>query len=95
MSWNYRIVRKNIDGTQRYGIHEAYCDEKGLVFAITVEPVSLVSFKEHDDDSTPEEMLKIQLGWMMKATEKPTLDWDKIPENDAESPYPSENVFNS
>lgn len=97
--WNYRIVRKKVqkhaDGTPwtgeelfQFGIHEAYCDKNGKVWAITVNPEDLVVFdawKELEKD-TPEAMLKQTLEWMLKACDKPILEYDKIPEDGAETP---------
>ena len=43
MGWNYRIVRQvEQDGTEAFGIHEAFFDAQGRVWAITEDPVGAV-----------------------------------------------------
>ena len=61
-----------------YGIHEAYYDENGKVFAITEESTG-------PSGNTLEE-LKQSLEWMEKSLEHPILDYDKIPEEGAINP---------
>lgn len=86
--WNYRIIRKKVGEAYQYGIHEAYCDINGKVWAITENPLDVVAFKEwaETDQDTPEAMIKQTLEWMMKACDKPILDWENIPEDGAISP---------
>lgn len=85
--WNHRVVKKIYRGVDRlgnrweeiwYGIHEAYYDDQGLVFAITEEPVAIIgdNYKK----------LKETVEWVMNCVDKPILDYDKIPEEGAENP---------
>lgn len=81
MTWNHRVVKRTYelpDGTteDQYGIHEAYCDENKLVFAITENPVS-----PHGESINE---LKESLEWMSNALKAPVLDWDNIPEEGAQ-----------
>ena len=59
-----------------YGVHEAYCDKKGLVFAITQQPVG--------PSGNTEEELKANIKHMWECLKKPILDYDNIPEEGAE-----------
>lgn len=88
--WNHRVVRKTYpDGTVMLGIHEVFCDDKGLVWAVTDTPVS-----PHIEESIDEtiESLKEVIGWMLNACDAPILDMDSIPEDGAESPGWTENL---
>ena len=87
MSWNHRVVKRTwidaMDCTEdRFGVHEAYCDDNGRVFAITEEPVAPCG-------ETLEE-LRVEFERMQRCLEYPILDFDKIPEEGAESPYPGD-----
>jgi len=47
MTWNYRIVRMNVDMGDgavepMLGVHEAYYGEDGVVHSITEEPITIV-----------------------------------------------------
>lgn len=84
MYWNYRVVRrehKHADGSTSFSfeIHEAYYDTNDKVSMITQDPVG--SFGE-----TLEELIEChkQMG---EAFGKPILDYDKIPEEGAESEF--------
>jgi len=82
--WNHRVVRKPYpDGRASLGIHEVFCDDKGLVWATTQEPERVIV--EEDDGETVEH-LRETLRWMLAACDKPILDYDKIPEEGAQSP---------
>jgi len=86
MSWNHRVVRKVHKWTGKsgekyeevtYGIHEAFYDDNGKVFAITQEPVEVAG---DDIDS-----LKQTLEWMEKCLEHPILEYENIPEEGAKN----------
>lgn len=82
--WNHRVVRKTYpDGTVMLGIHEAFCDKAGLIWAVTTEPISPL-VEENDGENI--ETLKEVLGWMLKACDAPILDFDSIPEEGANAP---------
>ncbi len=67
MIWNYRVVRKVIDGKPHYGIHEVYFDEK------TGEPVmatELPEFPYSEELAT----LKEDVEWMLKSFDHEVLN---------------------
>lgn len=85
MGWNHRVVRKTYpDGQVMIGIHEAFYDDNGLVWAITEDAVS-PSVDETNAGETVEDLKKV-IGWMLQACDHPVLDSNKIPEEGAESP---------
>jgi hypothetical protein len=65
------------------GVHEAFCDAEGRVWAVTKDPKRPI-IVESDDENI--ETLKEYLGWMLKACDQPVLDLDKIPEDGAKTP---------
>lgn len=72
MTWNYRVVRREIewpggDTEVEYAIHEAYYDDD-VATSITTDGVSFCA------DS--EEELREVLGWALGALDKPTLRWE-------------------
>lgn len=87
MGWNHRVVRRvfpDAPGTPvLYGIHEAFCDNQGRVWGITEEPVRVTSDGEEPD---PVAALRWTLDKMLKALDKPVIDYDKIPEEGALTP---------
>jgi len=78
MSWNWRVVRKTVEGKAIYAVHEAYYDGSGRIWAVTEESAAAQggSVKELEDE------LRQQLG----ALDKPILDYDDIPEPGAVNP---------
>ena len=83
--WEYRIVRHSAEALKRvgephvvYGIHEAYYDDKGLVYAVSDEPDGVL------EAST--DKLSDALDAMREALTKPVLNYNGIPEEGAESP---------
>lgn len=40
MSWNYRIVHRVQSGEDCFGIHEAYYNPDGSIWAISEEPIA-------------------------------------------------------
>jgi hypothetical protein len=77
--WNYRVVRKLLPGDPKafsYGIHEAYYNEDKVI-AITEEPQT-----PHSDtyDPDPIQDLRVQLKQMLKAFDKPVINFEDIPE---------------
>lgn len=78
--WNHRVVRRTFEGYDevRYGIHEAYYDDNGLIWAITKDAVEV--------DAEDMDGLKQKLEWMQKALENPILEYDNIPEPGAKGP---------
>ena len=71
MHWNYRVVRKVVDGVETFGIHEAFYESrKDTHPSITVDPV------EPYGDSLEE--LKDSLKRMKKALKKPTIEFSGV-----------------
>jgi hypothetical protein len=77
--WNYRVVRhkagiralssgKEIEYDDYYAIHEVHYNPDGSIYAMTREPVDVVS------DGLKE--IKSVLNMMRKACDKDTLDYD-------------------
>jgi len=91
MSWNYRVCKaanKVPEGKDperyegyAYGIHEAYYNERGEIWATTEKTMSIKSFIMAWDCANEEEALasiKDQLEKMAMALEKPVVDLDTI-----------------
>ena len=82
MSWNYRIAKRtHPDGSVEYSIHECYYGEKETDISLTVNPVTVSTFSEPEDDSTDEnavEELRQTLIRMQEALNKPVVDYDKL-----------------
>jgi hypothetical protein len=78
MSWNYRLCRtkSQAPGSEvyTYGIHEAYYNKDGSIWAITENAVS-VGFDEFEPaDMEAIESMRKTLGWMALALDKPIID---------------------
>lgn len=75
--WNYRImVRKINEQDIEYAIYEVhYEDDVPVSYTIN----SMKPHLYHDESSDPVESLKWQLEAMLKASEKPVLDYDNFP----------------
>lgn len=87
--WNYRIVRRRIpiqeSGNTRdktFGIHEAYYDKNGKVWAITEEQMCPVGDSRRD--------LEMCFEQMRQAFKRPVLKFEDIPEHGAIEPSLSE-----
>jgi len=73
MSWDYRIIQTEEDGTLHYGIYEVYYDEDGTVSARTESTVSLnYPLEDQDEDELLEEIKK-DLKHMKRALYRPIL----------------------
>ena len=57
MSWNYRIMRHEVDGEVWYGVHEVFYDEDGSV-SWTTKPVFGPSETADDLIASAEMLLK-------------------------------------
>ena len=42
MAWQYQIIRKDINGTDIYSVHEVYINEVGEVCRVSVDPIELI-----------------------------------------------------
>lgn len=70
MSWNYRVIKhEKLDGSW-FSIHEVYYDDDGNPWACTEDPAS--PFGE------TEEELRAGAAMMMKAFEKPVLNYSSF-----------------
>jgi hypothetical protein len=77
-TWNYRFCRRKNENSEEYlyGIHEAYCNSDGSIWAITENAVSpFFSEYEVDDEAALNSMAKT-LEWMKLALTKPMIDLD-------------------
>lgn len=81
--WNNRVMKRtytHLEGTpdefteDYFAIHEVYYDDEGEVTTYTTEPTS--------PRGENIEELRQSLEWMMEATKKPVLNYDKIIDND-------------
>lgn len=70
MSWNYRLIEKNISGETLFRIHEVYYDEDGIPNGVTKKPV----YPQADS----KEKFKDQMKLYNEALEKPILKYEKI-----------------
>lgn len=77
MTWNNRVIHRNIDGVDMYTIHEVFYDENGKMMACTVEPAEAYG-------ETISELLRT-LSMYIDACAKPIVEWEDIPEKDARS----------
>jgi hypothetical protein len=74
MSWNYQVVRRKCsEGWEPfkyiYGIHEAYYDDEGRCYAITAEPVEVVS-------ESPNGINAVLAMMKLDARKRPVLDYE-------------------
>ena len=70
MSWNYRVMRKEISNGQfEYGIYEVYYDENGEIKNYTENSLTPVCETKSD--------LEYEIKMMTKAFEKNTLEYLK------------------
>jgi len=82
MTWNHRLVKKtykspNSDYSEEvYAIHECYYNEDKSVWAVTENPVSLLTADENLSDEEAIKNLRQTLEWMTKALEAPIIDLD-------------------
>ena len=74
--WNFRVVRRSRDGFEHFAVHEVYYDHRGLPNAVTTDPVDVRGYSLDDAKGCYE--------MMAEAFEKPVLDFDKIPDEEAE-----------
>lgn len=76
--WNYRLCRRKAPNSEvyTYGIHEAYYNADGTIWAVTDNAVS-VGFDEFEpSDAEAYGNMRKTLKWMMEAMDKPMIDLD-------------------
>lgn len=74
--WNYRLLAKRTSNDVRFGIYEVhYKDDKPT--SCTVNEINPVTFASDIEDQV--ESMKWQLEMMLKACDKPILDYDNFP----------------
>lgn len=71
MTWNYRVVKRTVNGTVMFEIYEVYYDETG-----DIEAMSLSSMSPYGEDDVQE--LRSDLIYMIQAFSKPVLDYDDL-----------------
>ncbi len=76
MSWNYRVVRKAYEKETVLGIHEVYYNDKGIPSMVTVDAMDV-----EVTDVEGLHILRGVLGMMLKATDKPILEYSDIGED--------------
>lgn len=57
MPWNYRIVKYH--GTESYGLHEVYYDDKGRENAFGSDPASFVACHEVEGDNPRADIIEM------------------------------------
>lgn len=67
--WNYRIIKKQVGGEDRYAIHEVYY-QKGKPYMYTENPVEISAESIED--------LKEELEWIQDCLDKPVLTDDDM-----------------
>ena len=72
MTWNYRIMKRDLDGVTVYEIHEVYYKDNGEVEMWTEEPVSFDGFRS----SSPEKLIEQVKNILEDCTEHSILDYD-------------------
>jgi len=70
MSWNYRIVKEQYNGSEYYFLKEVYYDENGVVEHIAENPLRL-------DGLTPKN-IKEDMYLAAFAFDKDVIDYDEI-----------------
>jgi len=76
MTWNYRVLRQVQNGEPYLAIYEVYYDKNGRANAMTANPIAI-------QGETLEELMEAYK-MQAEAFAQPVLDYDKIPEPDAE-----------
>ncbi len=82
MTWNHRICRKSYTSPAGYSeicysIREAYYNpDKVSLWAVTEDPVGLITCDEDLNDEEAIVRLRQQLQWMLKALDAPVVDLD-------------------
>lgn len=66
--WDYRVIKRVVDGEDTFGIYEVFYDENDLPFICTEK-----SCAPYGDDFME---LKEDVRWMMDALSMPVLDYD-------------------
>lgn len=86
MSWNYRVIKRNYDGVEKFGIYEVYYNENDEPTSCTKNPVPIESFnlKELEED----------IDKIREALSEPVLNYKKFEDLENEEshnfPKPSE-----
>lgn len=72
MSWNYRVMRRNLQGEDQFAIYEVYYNKRGKVKMWSSDPVFICG-------ETLKELVK-DFKLYAKAFEKPVLDYNELEE---------------
>lgn len=71
--WNYRIMKRTINGETGYTLHEVYYNDAGEIEGYTEDPIAPFG--------TDIEDLRINIWQMRQAFDKPVLEYEKLGEN--------------
>ena len=71
-TWNYRVVRKTVNGETIFGIHEGYYDDNGNLEGITEDPVEI--YAEGSVENLGEVMK-----WVIQALEAEPIIYEEAP----------------
>lgn len=76
--WNYRLCRRKAPNAEiyTYGIHEAYYNADGTIWAITDDAVGAGFDEFEPDDANAIDCMRKTLKWMGEALNKPMIDLD-------------------
>jgi hypothetical protein len=66
--WDYRIIKKVVDGEETYGIYEVFYDENDKPFICTEKPCSPYG-------DSPAELAE-DMKWMQEAFDMPILNYE-------------------
>ena len=70
-TWNYRVVKKNVNGEIIFGIHEGFYDDDGNLEGITEDPVTIYA-----EESV--EKLKKELEYIITALEAEPVIYEEV-----------------
>lgn len=68
--WNYRVVKRTVNGVVTYAIHECYYDGAHQIESVTKDPTAPVEDSAEDLQET--------LTRMLRACKSPAVDYDKL-----------------
>ena len=77
-TWNHRVVHRQMDGVDYYGIHEVYYDEGGRLKNMTVDPVDMGWFEAAAD-------IAMEVNMMSRALSEPILEYEDFHEADEDA----------
>lgn len=70
MTWNYRVVTREVGDHREIGIYSVYYDDQGHPVGVSEEPARVMQYSL--------EGLADTLQLMKECMDKPVLDWEEI-----------------